>query len=564
MHGDVRAARPTTRIQSRFMADGNGQDGRVRLTVDGVPVTVEPGIRVIEAAERAGVVVPRYCYHPGIPTRPAQCRICLVEVVGQEKLQPSCILPAQDGMVVRTDSERVQLAQKSVIEFLLVNHPLDCPICDAAGQCMLQDYAFETGQLRSRLNEAKLVMGRDRVADDILYFADRCIICTRCVRFMREVAQDDALIVAQRGHKAYIDTFPGKDLDNPFQGNIVDVCPVGALVHEDFLFKARAWDLDKTPSVCPGCSTGCNVTLDTVENQIVRLKPRYNAEVNSYWMCDYGRKHLVMSNRGPRAEVPLVRRDGRLVPTDWKGGLEWVAERIGELAPPVGPASEADGAGAAWVSPGACNESLFYFRRLLDRLGIAGGGFRVERGETAVLPGFPKLQLRSDRAPNATGAEAFGFARAEHPGEPKPGGALAVLEDPLPLAPDSFGREAGFFLYVGSRLPPAARNAHAVLPVTTFAEMEGTFTNFEGRVQRFHRALHPPGIARPAWMVLSRLLSLLGEGEPARSARGAFRAMAASAPAFRGLEWQALRPRGALLADRRGASPGEPAESEAG
>jgi len=227
----------------------------VTLTIDAVEVKVEAGTTVLQAAEHAGIVVPHYCYHPGIPSRPAQCRMCLVEIEGQPKLQPSCVFPAQDGMVVYTMSETAETARKSVIEFLLLNHPLDCPICDAAGQCMLQDYAFETGQLRSRYAEAKLVLGRDRVADDILYFGDRCIVCTRCVRFMDELAGDNALVVAQRGHKAYIDTFPGKDLDNAFRGNIVDVCPVGALVHEDFVFKARAWDMDSSPARPAATST---------------------------------------------------------------------------------------------------------------------------------------------------------------------------------------------------------------------------------------------------------------------------------------------------------------------
>ena len=250
-------------------------------------------------------------------------------------------------------------------------------------------------------------MGRDRVADDILYFADRCIICTRCVRFMREVAEDEALIVAQRGHKAYIDTFPGRDLDNPFQGNIVDVCPVGALVHEDFLFKARCWDLDQAAAICPGCSTGCNVTIDTKENQIVRLKPRHNAEVNSYWMCDHGRKHLVMSNRGVRAEVPLIRRTARLVAADWSEALAgWRSTR------------GVTGAMAASFRPAPSNESLFYLaaaRSARDRGRQLPSPDR--RGGDA-SPGFPKLALRADRAPNVTGAELFGFARTDERGTP--------------------------------------------------------------------------------------------------------------------------------------------------
>jgi NADH-quinone oxidoreductase subunit G len=529
------------------MTDGNGQDESVTLTVDGVEVTVPKGTRVIEAAERVGVVVPHYCYHPGIPTRPAQCRMCLVEVEGQGKLQPSCVLDAQDDMVVHTDSERAELARKSVIEFLLLNHPLDCPICDAAGQCMLQDYAFETGQLQSRMDEEKLVMGRDKISDDILYFADRCIICTRCVRFMRDVAEDDALVVANRGHKAYIDTAPGESLDNPFQGNIVDVCPVGALVHEDFLFKPRFWDMDETSGVCPGCPTGCNVTINTKENQIVRLKPRHNADVNSYWMCDYGRKHLVMGNRGPRAEVPLLRQDGEHVPVDWERGLEAVAERLRD---------EDVGSGSAVASPEASNESLYFFRGLLDRVGLEGGAYLVETGETASLPTVDGLELREERAPNVDGAEMFGFRRAA--GLPvDDGGLLAVLEDPLAEAPEGYGEDAGFFLYLGSRLTPAARNADAVLPVTFFAEMEGTFTNFEGRVQRFHQALQPPGIARPAWMVLSRLLQLLGEGDVALEAPVAFRRMAEGTPALEGMSWRGIGLKGRVADGRPAAVGGE-------
>ena len=511
----------------------------VTLTVDGVEVSVAPGTPVIEAAARAGVSVPHYCYHPGIPTRPAQCRMCLVEVEGQPKLQPSCVLASGDGMVIHTTSEAAEEARKSVIEFLLLNHPLDCPICDAAGQCNLQDYAFETGQLESRFRDEKLVLGRDRVADDILYFGDRCIICTRCVRFMSDVAGDESLIVAQRGHRAYIDTFPGRDLDNAFRGNIVDVCPVGALVHEDFLFKARAWDLDRAPSVCTGCSTGCNVTLDVKENQIVRLKPRYNPDVNSYWMCDHGRKHLVMSNRGVRAEVPLVRDGDRLVATTWEGALERAAAAL-----------ESANGGSAVVSAHASNESLFFFRSLLDRAGITGGSFRVDQGDTATLAGFPKLQLRADRAPNASGAEKLGFLRADGWADDRAsssGGSLLVLEDALIDAPEELADGRSFFLFLGSRLSPLARRADVILPIATFAEMDGTFANFEGRVQRFQQALRPPGMARPGWMALSALLARMGEGETVTEARDAFAALATAVPVFEGLEWDAIGFRGVGL-----------------
>ncbi|NNK48554.1 MAG: molybdopterin-dependent oxidoreductase [Gemmatimonadetes bacterium] len=516
------------------MSDAANQ---ITLTIDGVEVSVAAGTTLLQAAEHAGVVVPHYCYHPGIPSRPAQCRMCLVEIEGQPKLQPSCVFPAGEGMVVHTTSEAAEKARQSVIEFLLLNHPLDCPICDAAGQCMLQDYAFETGQLRSRYAEAKMVLGRDRVADDILYFGDRCIVCTRCVRFMEDIAGDNALVVAQRGHKAYIDTFPGRDLDHAFRGNIVDVCPVGALVHEDFVFKARAWDMDAAPGICPGCSTGCNIEINVKENQVVRTKPRLNTEVNSYWMCDHGRRVLVMANRGVRAEAPMIRRAGELEPASWNEALAWVAEELGGSG------------GVAVASASVSNEALFYTRTLLNHLGIEGGTFEVEEGAEVTLAGFPKLKLRAERAPNATGAALHGYRRSEGLPEVVDGASLVVLGDALAEAPADYGANAGFFLYIGSHLPPAAGNATAILPAAAVPEMEGTFVNYEGRVQRFHRALRSPGVARPAWMFLSRLLEHLGEGTGVREIGDAFGVMAAGTEAMQGLTWGGLGLRGELLSE---------------
>ena len=518
----------------------NGAKATVTLMIDGVEVTVPRGTRVIEAAEHVGVVVPRYCYHPGIPTRPAQCRMCLVEVEGRPKLEPSCTLQATDDMVVNTASDTARTARQSVIEFLLVNHPLDCPICDAAGQCMLQDYAYVTNQLESRVDEPKRIMGRDRISDDILYFADRCVICTRCVRFMRDVAEDDSLIVAQRGDKAYIDTFPGRELDNPFQGNIVDVCPVGALVHEDFVFKARAWDMDAAASVCPGCPTGCNVTIDTKENQIVRVKPRHNAAVNSWWMCDHGRKHLVMTNRGVRAELPLIRDGDRLRPVDWATALDWVAEKIEALG---------QCGGSAVVSPDASK------REPVLRAADPRSARRGERGVPGPAGG-------DRRAADGADAQAEGGSRGERRGRGDLPAAAVWTGSPTARGPG-----CGSCSTTHSREPPRTSakrrissctsgpgcrarlsNADAVLPIATFAEMDGTFTNFEGRVQRFHQALTPPGLARPGWMVLSRVLARLGDGAAVNDIRSAFARMATDAPAFAGLTWDGLGLKGAPAA----------------
>ncbi len=353
------------------------------------------------------------------------------------------------------------------------------------------------------------------------------------------------MVVAQRGHKSYIDTFPGRDLDNPFQGNIVDVCPVGALVHEDFVFKARAWDMDATAGICPGCSTGCNVTVDTKENQIVRLKPRHNARVNSYWMCDHGRKHLVMSNRGVRAEVPLIRDGDELRATDWATAIAWVVAKVADVGRP---------GGLGIASPDSSNENLFFFARFLDRLGIDRWEYSVPQGETAALPTVPMLQLRADRAANGVGAELLGGARVDAiDGAPASGEALVVLEDSLAEVEDGFGSDAAFFLYLGSRLPPGAREADAVFPIGTFSEMDGTFTNFERRVQRFHQALQPPGIARQAWMVLSRILSASGDGDAVDDVGAAFGAVSDGAAAFRGLSWAGLGLEGAVASGERAA-----------
>ncbi len=512
----------------------------VDVTIDGFQLSVPEGSTILEAAERIGAVIPRYCYHPGL-SAPAVCRMCLVEVEGAPKPPPSCVQQVQDGMVIRTDSAGARKARRAAVEFLLVNHPLDCPICDAAGQCELQDYAFETGQLRTRSIEPKAVLGRDHLTSEIVYFADRCVLCTRCVRFMDEIAQEAVIEVMNRGDRAFIDTMTDDLFEHPFSMNIVDVCPVGALVDEDFLFKARAWDLDQTASICPGCSQGCNISLATKENAIRRAKPRPNPEVNSYWMCDHGRKTVVNWGAGERIEVPLVREHGRLIPVDWTRALEALSEALR-----AGP-----GAAVGIVSAGASNESLYALRKLTDVAGFEGGRFRVATGPEHVLKGFPQLRLRKDRAPNGRGAELLGFERADDvfAGAAGHTGALFVLEDELDGAPEGFGQSAALFVYVGSSMSAAARRAaHIVLPSPTFAEMEGTFTNFEGRVQRFVQALRSPGLARPIWMSGSAVLARLGAGEIHRTAGAAFAALAQEFNEYAGLSYEGLGLHGAKVA----------------
>lgn len=482
----------------------------VHCTVNGMAVEVPKGTRMIDAAARAGADVPHYCYHPGLSS-PAQCRLCLVEVEGAPKLMPACVTTVQEGNIIRTESAAALDARKAVLEFLLVNHPLDCPVCDQSGECKLQDYVAEEGPAMGRLADPKRILGVDDFGGDVLFHGDRCVMCTRCVRFMREVARDERLGVMQRGHRAVIDTYFDQGLDgNIWADNIIDICPVGALVSKDFLHKARAWDLDRVPSICPNCSQGCNITLQVRDNEVMRLKPRPNEAVNGHWMCDVGRLDYQWINRTGRIEAPLVREGDRLAPMSWSDTLLRLVDTARAMTP-------VENGVRAVVSPFSSNEDLGAARRVVEVLGGGRGIYRVETGESVVLPGFPQLALREDRAANVRGADLFGFERVGDAAatggldDVGSGDILLVLGDDLDDAPADFGANARLFIYVGQVLNDAARNAHFVLPAATFAEMEGTFTNVNNRVQRFWPALRVPGMARPAWQILGVFLSGLAD-----------------------------------------------------
>jgi len=526
----------------------NEQKETVTLTINGVQVTVPKGTRIIEAAEEAGVGIPHYCYHPGL-SAPAMCRMCLVEVEGMPKLTPACVTTVAEGQVVNTESAKATAARTGVLEFYLANHPLDCPICDQAGECKLQDYVHQEGRKHGRNLEPKRVFGRDDFGGDILYEGSRCIMCTRCVRFMREIEGNEALGVVQRGNRSVIDTFFDDGLDSSnWAGNIVDICPVGALISKDFLHKARSWDLDHTNSICPSCSQGCNIRIDTRDNLVQRLKPRANPAVNSFWMCDYGRANYEWMNRADRIEAPLVRdAQGKLVATDWQQAVMQLVERL----------QARRGAGQVTVvgSPVHANEDNGLLAVLLKALGAGTALFRSARAEEEIpCFGFSKLARRRDLAANVRGLEIFGFTRTgddaatgglETAAAAK--GVLIVLGDELADQPADFGADADLFVYLGEYLSPAARNAHFVLPLTTFAEQEGTFTNHEGRAQRFWPALQAPGLARPAWQVLGVVLAGLEVSQAPASAADAFLILGEHFAEFRGLSYEALGTRGALL-----------------
>jgi NADH-quinone oxidoreductase subunit G len=519
----------------------------VKLTIDGHEVSVPKGTTILEAAKTIGTVVPHYCYHPGL-SAPAMCRMCLVDVEGAPKPQPACVTTVAQGQVVQTQSPSALDNRKAVLEFYLVNHPLDCPICDMSGECHLQDYVHAEGRAHGRSVEPKRVFGRDDFGGDVLFYGDRCVMCTRCVRFMNEVEQDERLTVVERGNRSVIDTFFDEGLEGThWHGNIVDICPVGALVSKDFLHKARAWDLAHTPSICASCSQGCNVDLHVRDNLVQRVKPRENLEVNAWWMCDYGRHDYEWINRGGRIEAPLVRQaDGSSRAVSWRDGLR------GLLALAEGLRGRSV---RAVASAHASNEDL---GALAGLVGALGGGeivFRSHRAADEIqLKGFPKLARRRDLAPNVRGAELLGMKRVGKDdgtggleGVRDHDGIVLVLGDALSDQDEAFGARAGLYAYFGTHLPVAAKGAHFVLPVTTFAEQEGTFTSHESRVQRFWPALQAPGMARPAWLVLGALVSELGGGAAPRSAEEAFASLAEGLRAYAGLDYAALQGSGRVI-----------------
>ena len=508
---------------------------QISLTIEGRQVTVPEGTSMLEAAKSAGVLIPHYCYHPGLPVA-GVCRMCLVEVEKAPKLAPACATAVAEGQVIHVHSEQAREARKGVLEFLLINHPLDCPICDQAGECELQDYTYMEGRNASRLRDPKRFNPVEDFGGDVIYVPNRCILCTRCVRFMDDVAEEPVLNVSERGDRAVIGKFEGKDLTHPWAGNVIDLCPVGALLSKDHLNKARAWELDRSASVCPNCTQGCNMIIETRDNVVVRLRPRPNEEVNEYFMCDYGRLSYKWLNGPSRLDLPMVRRDGALAPVDWDVALAAAAAAIRGKRVHV------------LASPMMSNEALFLLSRVVELTG-GRGTFRVATGPEAPLRGVPDLALRSDRAANVIGAELLGFRRSDRPFDGLGAGDVLIVADTDLRDEDAAAiGGAGAVIVIGWALPPVLEDAAVALPIANLAEEEGTFTNLRGRVQRFLQAKAAPGAARPSYFVLSDLLAGLGERTNWFLPSQVFDALAAARPEYAGLSYGALGMRGAMIA----------------
>lgn len=523
----------------------------VTLTIDGQTVQAARETTVLQAAKSIGIEIPHYCYHPGLSIV-GNCRMCLVEIEKIPKLQPSCATPVSQGMVVRTRTPEALRNRQSVLEFLLLNHPLDCPVCDQSGECELQNYYMDHGCYDPRFNENKTKRKKAwPIGPHIILDQERCILCTRCVRFTQEISKTGELAVHERGHLSEIAIFPGVELDNPYSGNVVDICPVGALTDRDFRFQCRVWFLGSTKSICPGCSRGCNIEIHYNERfnpryhdrRIHRFKPRFNPDVNGYWMCDEGRYSYHAIDAPERMRAPSCKRVEGLQPVEWDEAIQAAAGALTSTLGKHGP-----GAVAVLASPQMTNEELFQVQELFRRtLNVSGIFWRVPQREAVYSDDF---LITADKNPNARGAEMLGFDDRDAEILLKECAAgriryLYICHHDLTRAYDE-GLVADalskleFVVFHGPFLQPTAALAHVQLPSAAFAERDGTFTNVQGRVQRIHAAVPPLGQSLPDLAIFERLAGSMGIVLPASSPEQVFSAMAARVQAFSGMDYRSL------------------------
>ncbi len=521
------------------------------VQIDGVWHQFPKGTRVIEACEHAGSYVPRYCYHKKLSS-PGNCRMCLVEM-GLSKIGPdrrpelgadgkpainwmarpqiSCAQDVAEGMGVRTNSPLVKECQRGVMEFLLINHPLDCPICDQAGECRLQEFSVDYGTSQSRFLENKVkkpknvLLGPRVTLDD-----ERCILCSRCIRFCQEIAKDDVLGFVDRGSYTVLTAHPGKRLENNYSLNTVDICPVGALTSTDFRFKMRVWFLKETKSICTSCATGCNTIIGTREDVIYRQTPRENDAVNSCWMCDYGRLNFDYLQSERRLLEPQILSGEKLVAADWQTAIAQAALELKQFA----------GSEIAIIASGRMtNEELWLTLQLASALDLHLIDIVPRRG-----PGDDIL-LSEDRNPNTNGARLLGIT--SQPGAKLPAIADAVKSGRVKALialgenPERSGISAeqletlSAFIVMDILSNAATEYATVVLPSFAFAEKRGSMINGEGRLQRLNRAVRAPGQARDDWEILRDLIQACSGQNSIYSIEDVFRQMAEAVPRLTGL-----------------------------
>lgn len=551
------------------------------FTLDGKTIEFKPGQTIIQAALDAGVEIPHFCWHPALSIA-GNCRICLVEIEKAPKGMIACDTKAADGMVVFANSKKAEHMRNAVMEFLLINHPLDCPICDEAGECKLQDYAHKYSIGESRFDEVKNHKDkRVELGPNVMFDAERCISCSRCIRFCDEIAKSPQLTFVNRGENVTIETFPGEKLDNPYSMDVIEICPVGALTSREFRFKARVWDMSHSDSICPGCARGCNMNVWIRNNEIMRLTPRVNLDVNQYWMCDWGRLNTFKFVNDPATRVnsPMMRPveagilgDGSndLGKCDWDDAIARVISEVKNYKP-----EEV----AVIASPYSTLEDNFVLKRFANEVigteNIAYIPHVIEGDQDDIL-------IRADKTPNAAGLKLLGI----NPVDSKFTDAIKNKQvKMLYMINETIGRlenadELAKNIEVGivhiSNFNDMSRKATVIFPASTYAEINGTFVNFQNRVQRIRPAVATleeerlPGEfevsrldkfgahndtwtrgakfnARPVWRVITQISKALGHNFRYDTTEDVFDDMASKIPEFGGMDYDSIGTNGMLV-----------------
>ncbi|AFH48605.1 NADH dehydrogenase I subunit G [Ignavibacterium album JCM 16511] len=548
-----------------------------KIIIDGKEIDFKQGQTIIEAAKDHGIEIPHFCWHPKLSVS-GNCRMCLVEVEKMPKLVIACATVASDGMVVHTESPKAIAARNAVMEFLLINHPLDCPICDEAGECKLQDYAYQHSIGESRFVEEKVHKDkRVKIGPRVMFDAERCISCSRCIRFCDEIAKDSELTFTKRGDRVTITTFPGEELDNPYSMNVVDICPVGALTNADFRFKARVWDMSHTNSVCIGCARGCNIEIWVRNNEILRLTPRHNEEVNSYWMCDHGRLNTFkFVNADTRVDSPHIRKDGKLSRVSWDEAFAEAASRLKTFTK--------DQIAVIGSPYATCEDNYIVSKFTKNVLGTNNIDF-IRHIDYSFAD---DILRREDLTPNSLGAEFVGvkpqknglnidgIIKSIKDGKIK---ALYLIEDDILTADAELEPHLAkleLLIVHTTNFNNSTNFADIVFPAATYAEKNGTFINFQGRLQRIRpavatievdRALEGMALsrldrfgtkfdrwaqgkhfdARATWKILTSLANVLGSKWKYQMAEDVFDEMTSSIAEFRGLDYDVIGDLGVQL-----------------
>ena len=538
-----------------------------KITIDKKELEFEPGQTILQVAKANGIKIPHFCWHPGLSIS-GNCRICLVEVEKFPKLTISCATQAMDGMIVHTKSEKVVKAQNAVMEFLLINHPLDCPICDEAGECKLQDYAYKYSTGQSRFDEEKNHKDkRVELGPNVMFDQERCISCSRCIRFCDEIAKDPQLTFIQRGEKVTISTFPGKELDNPYSMNVIEICPVGALTSRHFRFRARVWDMSFTDSICPGCARGCNTTIGIRNNEILRIEPRKNTDVNDYWLCDWGRlnTYKYVNDERLRIKAPIITSEE----TEQKTKVSW---------------DEAISLAISELNNCKKDEILFIaspFSSLEDNYALKKFAKELFDSENVFyLPYIDEtfgddLLKQNDRTPNTNGLKLLDIKPISEStiNELKEGKykILYVINEDISRIPDAdiFIKKIDVNIQHLTIKNKYSDTATVIFPEATYAEINGTFVNFKNRVQRLKPAVvtleqerlvgeysisrldkfgaqndswsHGTRFnSRPTWKFLTKLAKGLGQDFKFENSEDVFIELANTIPQMKGWDYETV------------------------